>query len=143
MRRINTAGLVIAKHAEGLRLKAYLCPAGKWTIGYGHRITAKEGMKITAAEAEMLLRADLHTAEKAVSSLITVPLTDNQFSALVCFTFNLGAGQLRDSTLRRKLNNGDYAAVPAQIKRFIYANGKKVEGLVTRRNAEAALFERA
>jgi lysozyme len=83
---------------------------------------------------------DVQTAERAVLRLITVPLTDGQFDALVSFTFNLGAGALQRSTLRRKINRGDHANVPAEFRKWVWAGGRKLEGLVRRREAEAALY---
>lgn len=125
---------------EGLKLKAYRCSAGVWTIGYGHTRTAFPGMIIDRDEAEALLRDDLSDAERAVSRLITVPLNDNQFAVLVSFTFNLGFGNLEKSTLRRKLNAGEYEAVPTELMKWVNAGGKRLQGLVNRRAAEAGLW---
>lgn len=144
--RINSAGLAIIKDREGLRLTAYRDSGGVLTIGYGHTSAAgapavKAGMTITKAEAETILSRDVAWAERAVAELVKVPLTENQFSALVSFTFNLGPDQVWDSTLLRKLNAGDYAGAAAQFDRWIYDNGKPQPGLVTRRRMERALFE--
>jgi lysozyme len=95
---------------------------------------------ITPEQAEALLRQDVQTAEQAVLRLITVPLTDGQFDALVSFTFNLGAGALQRSTLRRKVNRGDHAAVPAEFRKWVWAGGRKLQGLVRRRKAETKLY---
>ncbi len=95
---------------------------------------------ITTEQAETLLRQDVQTAESAVLRLITVPLTEGQFDALISFTFNLGAGALQRSTLRRKVNRGDHTALPAEFSKWVWAGGRKLEGLVRRREAEAALY---
>jgi lysozyme len=144
-RKTGPKGLALIKEFEGLELKAYRCPAGILTIGYGHTTAAgapvvRQGLTITAQEAEDILRSDLVQYERAVNEAVTVPLTQEQFDALVSFTFNLGAASLRKSTLLKKLNAGDHAAVPAQLKKWIRAGGKKLEGLVRRRNAEALLW---
>lgn len=139
-RKINKAGLDLIKHFEGFYAEAYLCPADVWTIGYGHTDDVERGQTVTESEAEQLLLDDLVVAGTAVERYISVPLTDNQFSALVSFTFNLGAGSLKTSTLRRKLNAGNYDAVPEEMARWVKAKGKTLQGLVRRRAAEGILF---
>ncbi|MCY1672121.1 lysozyme [Novosphingobium sp. SL115] len=151
-RRINDAGLAIIKQYEGLRLKAYLCPAGIWTIGWGHTgPDVKAGKSITLDRAEQLLRADLSRFEAAVQRLAPVA-TDNQFSAMVSFAFNVGEDEdeddvaegLGDSTLLRKHNAGDFAGAAAQFAKWNKAkvNGKTtvLKGLTDRRAREAALY---
>lgn len=144
MRRINDAGLALIKEAEGKKLTAYICPAGKLTIGWGstgpHVVP---GMTITEQEAETLLRDDLRRFEEGVEKLVEVPLSDNQFSALVSFAFNLGVGALSKSTLLRKLNDGDYDAVPSELARWNKAAGRVLPGLVKRRAAEGELWSKA
>lgn len=140
MRTITPAGLAIVKEAEGFRAEAYLCPANVWTIGYGHTKGVKAGDKCSPTQAEQWLGEDLHEAEKAVSALVKVPLTDNQFSALVSFTFNLGAGALKGSTLLKRLNEGQHDRVPEFLKAWVFAGGKRLKGLETRRKAEANLW---
>lgn len=141
MRHINHAGLALLKSFESLQLKAYLCPAEKWTIGYGSTGPhVKAGMVITEQEAERLLSVDLSRFEQAVEQTITVPLTDNQFSALVVWAFNIGVNAFKGSTLVKMLNAGDYEAVPTQLMRWNKANGKELPGLTRRRKAEADLF---
>jgi len=140
------AGLELIKSFEGLGLKAYLCPSGVLTIGYGHtgkvrgnKITLQT--TITPEEAETLLKEDLTRFEKAVDSLVKVPLNSNQFDALVSFVFNIGINAFSGSTLLKLLNSGDYKGASQQFKRWIYGNGKKVlEGLKKRRTAEEKLF---
>ena len=144
----NEAGVALIKRFEGLRLAAYPDPAHGWavpTIGYGHTSAAgapqvKRGMRITEAEAEAVLRADLGQYERAVTEAVTVPLTGNQFSALASFTFNLGAGNLRSSTLLSKLNRGDHAGAAAEFTRWNRARGAVLPGLTRRREAERDLF---
>ncbi len=144
MRKVNRAGLELIKEFEGLRLEAYPDPGSvdgnPWTIGYGSTDGVKKGMKITKELAEAKLVADLSAAERAVTDLITVPLNDNQFAALTSFTFNLGRGNLSKSTLRTKLNAGDYDSVPAQLARWNKNDGKVMAGLTRRRAAEGALW---
>jgi len=95
---------------------------------------------ITEQEALTILVADVQTAERAVLRLITVPLTNGQFDALVSFTLNLGGGALQRSTLRRKINRGEHADAPAEFMKWVWAGGRKLKGLVKRRAAEAALY---
>lgn len=146
-RRINAAGLGLIKQWEGLRLTSYKDVVGVWTVGYGStgpHVTA--GLTITKQEAEQLLIADLDRFEKAVEKLVKVPLSDNQFAALASFAFNIGEGKggFATSTLLRKLNRGDYAAVPSELAKWVNGTvkGKKVriEGLANRRAAEAGLW---
>ncbi|QCO07548.1 lysozyme [Azospirillum argentinense] len=138
----DTTGLV--QYFEGLELSAYRCPAGVWTIGYGHTKGVRDGETITKAVAERLLASDLAAAAADVAKLVTVPLTDAQRGALASFVFNLGAANFKGSTLRRLLNKGDIAGAAGQFERWVYATvkGKKerLPGLVTRRAAEEALF---
>jgi lysozyme len=142
-RNVNAEGLKLIKQWEGLRLKAYKDGGGVWTIGYGHTSAAgnpkvNPSMSITEAEAEKILRDDLDKFEADVVRLVKVPLTDNQFSALVSFHFNTGA--LDKSTLLKKLNKGDYNSVPSELMKWVNDNGKKVQGLVNRRAAECGLW---
>jgi GH24 family phage-related lysozyme (muramidase) len=137
---INQDGLNLIKSFEGLYLDAYIDPVGVWTIGYGHTEGVYEGMTITEAEAEELLRKDLAEFEAAVSEAVQVSLNDNQFSALVSFTFNLGAGSLFESTLLKLLNQGDFQGAADQFPRWNKAGGQELPGLTRRRQAERALF---
>ena len=139
--RTGPQGIELIRHFEGCCLDAYLCPAGVWTIGYGHTADVKEGDSIDQEAAEAFLIEDLEKFEQAVTRLVEVPLTQQQFDALVSWTFNLGAGNLAESTLLRKLNNYQYAEVPEQMMRWVRAGGQVLEGLVRRRAAEAALFQ--
>ena len=145
MRLITEDGLDLIKRFEGFRPTVYICPAGWPTIGYGHVVRESERQRFSAGiderAAEELLRRDVQTAEKAVLRLIHVPLSDGQFSALVSFVFNLGAGSLQRSTLRRKINRGEHEAVPAEFRRWVWAGGRKLKGLIQRREAEILLFQ--
>ena len=139
---LNRAGIDLVKQFEGLRLKAYKCPAGVWTIGYGH--TGKDvekGMVITEAQAEALLVSDLSKFADGVRRRVKVRLNSNQFSALVSLAFNIGLGAFGKSTLLRKLNAGWYPAVPNEIRRWDIVGGKRMRGLTRRRDAEVALWE--
>lgn len=142
-RRINATGLSLVKQWEGLKTKAYRDVGGVWTIGYGHTSAAgapsvTPGMVITEVLAEEILKTDLAIFEERVSRLVTVPVTDNQFAVLVSFDFN--TGRLGKSTLLRKLNAGDYDAVPLELMKWVNAGGKRIKGLVNRRSAEAGLW---
>ena len=140
--KINDAGLKLVKEFEGCRLTAYKCPAGVWTIGYGHtgKVDGKaicSGMKITEAKATELLKADMEKFERTVSgcSALEFEPNENQFSALVSFAFNCGSANLY------QLVRGRSAAVVAD-KMLLYkkASGKVLAGLLRRRQAERKLF---
>jgi lysozyme len=138
----------LVKQWEGLRLSAYRDVAGVITIGYGH--TGNDvymGLTITEVQAEQFLRQDLATASLAVVSGVTVALTDNQFGALSSFVLNVGGTAFRASTLLKKLNAGDYAAVPMELTKWnkiTLSNGKKAvsPGLTNRRAAEIGLWSK-
>lgn len=146
-RKTNQNGIELIKHFEGLRLDSYPDPgtgAKPYTIGYGH--TGPEvqlGQKITAEQAEATLRADLDKVELAVSSAVPESVTDNQFAALVAFTFNVGVGNLKKSTLLRLLNEGDTLGCTDEFVKWNKAAGKVLAGLTTRRRSEQSLFATA
>jgi lysozyme len=134
-------GFALSKSFEGLRLTAYQDVGGVWTIGYGHTgPNVRAGLTITQAEADALLRSDVEDAVTCVNRAVNVPITQNQFDALVDFCFNCGRGSLLQSTLLRKVNIGDFAGAAAQFALWDHAGGEVVEGLVKRRTAEAELF---
>ncbi|MBT9165106.1 MAG: Lysozyme RrrD [candidate division WS2 bacterium] len=140
-RRVTQRGLEFIKRWEGFSPVPYYCSAGVRTIGWGHVIKPTETLlRVSEQEAEALLVQDLFVAERAVLRLIRVPLTDNQFDSLTSFTFNVGSGALQRSTLRARLNRGDYD-VREQFLRWIRAGGKVIRGLLRRRIAEANMFE--
>lgn len=139
--RTNLIGVALIKTHEGLRLRVYRDAVGKATIGYGHLLRPGETLTtITHAQAEELLSKDIASAESYVASMVHHPLNDNQFSALVSFVFNLGPGALARSQLLKSLNAGQINRASNQFMRWVYAGGKKLPGLVTRRRAEQTLF---
>lgn len=140
--KISERGLDLIKEHEGLRLTAYPDPASggdPWTIGYGSTRGVKRGMTITKEQADQRLRQDVQEAESAVSRLIPIR-TQGQHDALVSFVFNLGANSLKESTLRRLHNEGNYAAAANEFARWKFAAGKVMPGLVRRRADEKALY---
>jgi lysozyme len=133
----------LLKKFEGCKLKAYRCPANVCTIGYGHTSAAgapqvADGMIITQADAEDILKRDIVKYEIAVMDLVKVKLTQNQFDVLVDFAYNAGVGNLKSSTMLKKINSGDLDAVPAELMKWTKGGGKVLPGLVRRRQAEAA-----
>lgn len=145
--RISEQGVRLIKRFEGLRLTAYKCPTGYWTIGWGHTYGVKSGQKITKEQAEVYLKQDLVVAEDAVDKLVSTPLNQGMYDALVSFVFNLGAVRFKNSTLLRRLNQGAYDLVPDEFLRWVYGtvDGKtqKLPGLVERRTAEKEMFLKA
>lgn len=133
-------GIELIKSFEGCRLTAYRDSVGIWTIGYGHTAGVEQGMTITQAKAEGLLKNDLVIYENYVKKYITYALNQNQFDALVSFTYNLGGGNLQKSDLRKYLNAGNLQAAANEFDKWVYAGGIKLSGLVRRRAAEKALF---
>ena len=139
--KISLEGLSLIKKFEGCKLEAYYCSGGVLTIGYGHTGGVKETDVITQEEADKLLKGDVLKFEQYVEDNVIVELDQSQFDALVAWTFNLGPGNLRESTMLKKLNDSDYASVPSEMKRWNKAGGKTLDGLIRRRNAEALLFQ--
>lgn len=141
--RTSQDGINLIKKYEGLSLVPYKCPAQLNTIGYGHVIAKGEIFKpsITEQEAEMLLKRDLIKFEQAVLKLISVPLSQNQFDALVSFTFNVGAAALQRSTLRMQINRNEMEYAAETFKRYVYAGKSKLKGLAKRREEESQLFQ--
>jgi lysozyme len=136
----SSKGKSLIKKFEGLRLTAYRCAAGVLTIGYGHTTGVTEGMAITEAEAERLLSEDLKQYERAVNNALPT-LRQNQFDALVSFTFNLGEANLFSSTLLKKARvNPNDPALRAELMKWVNVNKKPLEGLRKRRAAEADLY---
>jgi lysozyme len=143
---ISESGINLIKSFEGLRLQPYLCPAGVATIGYGcthyangETVTLDDD-PITIRDADALLRGTLKSYEQAVNEVVTVPLTQGQFDALVSFAYNIGIGKLKGSTLLRKLNAGNYRGAAAEFDKWTHGGGQVLPGLVKRRAAEKALF---
>ena len=138
---ISEEGISLIKNYEGCRLESYQDSVGVWTIGFGHIKDVKEGDKINQDEAENLLKEEMPEYEGYINNMVEVPLDQCQFDALVCWVYNLGPTNLRESTLLKLLNAGDYHTTPSQIKRWNKAGGKTLQGLIRRREAEALLFE--
>ena len=149
---ISAAGLDLVKHFESClkkqpdgRFKAYVDPVGVLTIGWGH--TLHHGKRFdkstcwTQQECDAELASDMALFEKQVGELVTMPLKQYQFDALVSFTYNVGAGNLKKSTLLRKLNVGDYAGAAHEFSKWNKGGGKVLRGLTRRRAAEASLFK--
>jgi len=138
---ISEEGLALLKKFEGCELKAYQDSVGVWTIGYGHTKEVKEGDQINKDEAEHLLAEEMPEYEGYINDMVEVPLNQNQFDSLVCWVYNLGPTNLRNSTLLTVLNQERYDDVPREIKRWNKAGGEVLKGLIRRRKAEALLFE--
>ena len=139
--QISQEGLALIKKFEGCELEAYKCPAGVWTIGYGHTKDVKEGDKINKDEANYLLQEEMIEFESYIDDMVEVELNQSQYDALCAWVYNLGPSNLGSSTLLKVLNEGKYEEVPQQIKRWNKANGEVLTGLIRRREAEALLFQ--
>jgi len=144
---VNKAGRDLIKRFEGCKLKAYKCPANLWTISWGltfypDETKVKEGDVITQQQAEDYFNAIVDDFAKKVDALIKSNVTDNNFSALVSFAYNVGMGNFQRSTLLRKVNaNPKDKTILAEFKKWTRANGEVLKGLVRRRDAEAKLYE--
>ena len=138
--KLGERGTEILKYFEGCKLTAYQDSVGVWTIGYGHPKGVYNGMTITQEEAEQMLLTELEEYEGYIENMVTVPLTQNQFDALVVWIYNLGPTNFKNSTLLKELNAGNYNAAGQEITRWNKAGGKVLAGLVKRREAEAELF---
>lgn len=138
--------LGLVKYFEGYSSKAYKCPGGVWTVGYG-TTRYPSGTKVrktdicSQEDAEAYLAHELDYAKARVLSLVEVELTGSQLDALTSFVYNLGAGSFRASTLHRRINESNFDDVPYQFSRWVYAGGRKLRGLVLRRKAEADLWQ--
>jgi len=138
---ISPQGIKLIQRWEGCKTRAYQCSANVWTIGWGHTKGVKRGDTITVAEADKLLLKDLVEYDQAVNKLVTVPLSENQYDALVSFTYNVGISAFKGSTLLRVLNQEKYSEAANQFMRWVKAGNKTIQGLVNRRQAEKELFE--
>lgn len=138
--KTSPKGIALIKEFEGLRLKAYKCPGGVWTIGYGHTAGVKPGMVITEAQAEEYLKADLIAFERYLNGL-GLALNQNQFDALVSFIYNVGTGNFSSSTLLRKVRaNPQDNSIMDEFLRWIYSKGRVLPGLQRRRLREMKLY---
>ena len=138
---ISDEGFDLIKHFEGCELEAYKCAAGVWTIGYGHTHKVKEGDTCSQADADRILAEDLEEFEGYVQEAVNVPLKQNEFDALVAWTYNLGPSNLRSSTMLKRLNDSRFDQIPSEMRRWNKAGGKVVNGLIRRREAGALLFK--
>ena len=142
--QLSFNGLEALKEHEGFRDKAYLDTGGVWTIGYGtikcSGVPVEAGQTCTNQEALEWLKADTAWAQTAVNQLVTVPLKQNMYDALVSFVYNVGVGAFKNSTLLKLLNEGNYRSAANQFTRWVFDNGKEIPGLVSRRLVEQALF---
>ena len=149
MRLPTQAGYDLIKRWESFMPVPYLCPANYWTIGYGctrdqdgNPVTPRTP-DVSEAEAAAMLEREVAHFAAAVARLIPGDLTDSQFDALTSFAFNLGSGALQASTLRRRVNSGDYEGAGLEFPKWCWAGGRKLTGLLNRRMAEQALWARA
>lgn len=136
----STVAYELIKQFEELRLRSYRCPADVWTIGWGNTDHVMPGMVIDSNEAMHRFLDDIEVVEKALARLVKVPLTQPQYDALVSFTFNLGAGNLAQSTLLKRINEGRFQDAANEFLKWTRAKGKILPGLVRRRSIERDLF---
>ena len=142
---VSPSGVDLICNFEGLRLKAYDDGVGVWTIGYGttkypNGIRVKKGDTCTLDQAKAYMQNDLKAFEQTVNSAVKVPVSQNQFDALVSLAYNIGSTAFKNSTLVKRLNEGNYKAAANQFDVWVNAGGKRMQGLVNRRAAEKALF---
>jgi len=144
--RINEAGLDLIKHYEGWRASVYLCSSNRNTIGWGStwdrdgNAVTPNHPDITAKQGEYLLLREVRHSERAIGKLVKSELTENMFSALCSFVYNVGSGNFQRSTLRMKLNRGEYGEAAKEFGKWKKASGKTIRGLVIRRKSERELF---
>lgn len=142
---VSPSGVDLICNFEGLRLKAYDDGVGVWTIGFGttkypNGIRVKKGDTCTLDQAKAYMQNDLKAFEQTVNSAVKVPVSQNQFDALVSLAYNIGSTAFKNSTLVKRLNEGNYKAAANQFDVWVNAGGKRMQGLVNRRAAEKALF---
>ena len=155
--KVSSKAIDMIKHHEGVKQKAYRCPANLWTIGVGHvlypeqaklkmddrmlvPLRSEDNRTFSMEEVDDILRTDLARFERGVEQYCPVQLTQGQFDALVSFSFNVGLGTLQRSTLRSKVNREDFKGASMEFLKYIMAGGKILKGLQNRRNDERALF---
>lgn len=138
----SQAGRDLIKKYEGLRLKAYKCPAGVWTIGYGHTRGVTSSTEISQSMADLFLLDDIRSLERHINKL-GINFRQGQFDAIVSFMFNLGEGNFNKSTLKKKiLAGGNDEDIAAEFKKWNKAGGKVLDGLTKRREEEAEMWLR-
>jgi lysozyme len=143
--KITQAGIDLIRRFEGFRGTAYRCPSGVWTIGYGHTSNAgapkvMQGMTMTEADAGKTLASDIQSFASGVRSSLQRRVSDDQFSALVSFAFNVGLDGFRSSSVKKAVDSGDFDAVPRRLGLWVKGGGRILPGLIKRRAAEAELF---
>jgi lysozyme len=144
--KLSDAGLDFLTKCEGYSGKVYKDSAGKDTVGYGHLLTAQDKKRGTYTEgideeqARDLLAADVGLATRAVDRYVRVELEQHQADVIICWCYNLGSGALRSSTLLKKINAGDFEAVPNELRKWVNSGGRRTAGLVKRREAEAQIW---
>ena len=139
--KTSQEGISLIKSFEGCELTAYRCSADVPTIGYGHTAGVSDGDTCTQEEAETMLAEDLVEFEDYVKNYVEAELQQNEFDALVAWTYNLGPANLKESTMLKELNSGNFEEVPRQMKRWNRAGGEVLDGLIRRREAESRLFK--
>ena len=139
--KTSQEGISLIKSFEGCELTAYRCSADVPTIGYGHTAGVSDGDTCTQEEAESMLAEDLVEFEDYVKNYVESELQQNEFDALVAWTYNLGPANLKESTMLKELNSGNFEEVPRQMKRWNRAGGEVLDGLIRRREAESRLFK--
>lgn len=143
---VNKSGIDLMHQFEGCKLTAYLCPAKVWTIGWGNtfyedKSKVKQGDVITQERANELFQNIVNEFASGVKKLLAKDINENQFSALVCFAYNVGTGNLKQSTLLRKVNNNPFdVTISNEFMRWNKASGKVLNGLTRRRKAESELY---
>ena len=138
--KISESMIAVIKKFEGLRLKAYKCPAGVFTIGYGHTENVFADSEISELMADQILRKDLQKFEQTINDL-DLPLLQCEFDALVSFVFNVGIGNFNKSTLKKLLSQKKFFYAAKEFDKWVFAGGKKLPGLQNRRNKERKIFE--
>lgn len=139
--KTSEEGKALIKKFEGCELEAYQCSANVWTIGYGHTAGVNEGDVCTQEDADRMLAEDLEEFEGYVREAVDVPLEQNEFDALIAWTYNLGPGSLQSSTMLKRINESNFDEVPNEMRRWNKSGGQVLDGLVRRREAEALLFQ--
>lgn len=137
----GTSAYNLIRRFEGFRNRAYQCSAGVWTVGYGHTRNVSQSMVVTVSQAEEFLQQDVVECEMFLNRTVKVPLTQQQFDALVSFVFNIGGRNFQKSRLLSFLNDSQYDKVPMQMLQWCHCKGKVLTGLKRRREAEATLFK--
>jgi lysozyme len=138
---VSDYAIELVKSFEELSLEAYLCPAGVWTIGYGHTHGVKEGDKIDEQRADYLLKSDMSVFSDYVLNMVTYDISQNQFDALSSLVFNIGPTNFKNSTLLKKLNKGDSKGASSEFSKWRKGGGVILKGLVQRRKTEKELFD--